>query len=171
MPAALARLVLLPHFSHHRGIKIAIPVQCIFAEQGFGPIPKGAAEPMLDWDAKAHFGAFEKLSGDMPREHLTQRPFHLAGVVLDAERQGPCIFHHAVVEQGNPRFKAHDHAVAKKVAIEGCCALKRNIVYNTILMVANPMKPDIKKTTPSNASMPRIDKAVSLDNQDLLCKS
>src|SRR5260370_23252744 len=79
-------------------------------QQVLRPLSQRPSQPAINWHAESHLGTFDQLWRNILIQDLTQYPLAIPIANLKVQRQLPRELYYAMVEHGDPRFKANRHA-------------------------------------------------------------
>ena len=102
----------IPPRPDHPGIEQSFAVSADFRQEVFRPVSQGAAQPMIDWHAKAHFRPIDQAIGDEAAQHLAQDPLTLAVTKSHPRREPPGKLDHPMINDWHPRFERYCHTGA-----------------------------------------------------------
>ena len=102
----------LPGFGDGRRVEDSLLSQCRRVEKFLDPGPKGAAEPLIQGHAEPLLRTLEQLGRHISAQNRAKNPLGRPSMDLEVQRQLPCQFQKAVIQERLSGFETDGHTRA-----------------------------------------------------------
>src|SRR5262245_46174061 len=111
LPVSPSGEMLGPFLPYRIRMEVPFFLQGALVKQFLCPFPQRSPEPIINWNAKPHFGSFDEFLWHIAVQDLSKKPLALPLTLdLHGQRNPPAKFDQTMIQERHAGFETHRHA-------------------------------------------------------------